>query len=132
MKNETRFKRQFQEGYKGTPTTLPEMPSCTQPSMTLSVQELMERHTRGIDTGAIQREEIYFPDDMEVPRITDMNEISEMKERLKEKEQELIQKIRDERKEANDKREKEKMEQKKDSKNDNPKEQGDPAKPQST
>lgn len=91
-----KFKRQFDTSYKGKPYQNESGKSVTKPSMTLTVRELMERHTRGLETGTLQREEIYLPDGMEVPNITDLTDLVYQREELKQKQDELEERIRTE------------------------------------
>lgn len=95
-----KFKRQFDKNYKGAPYQNDPGESVTKPSMTLTVRELMDRHTRGLDPGTQQKEEMYLPEGMEVPKVTDLTDLIYQREELKEKQKELNQKIKDERKAA--------------------------------
>lgn len=65
-----------------------DLPSETQPDMTMSLQELLERHVRGLDVpqfpGNFEEEGEYIPD----PRSLDLSDIARMKE-------ENAQKIKD-------------------------------------
>lgn len=96
MKKETKFRRNYDPDYKGTPHEMDYGDSVTQPSMTLTVRELMTRHTRGLETGAMEREPIYLPDGMEVPRPNDLTDLVYERERLEEQRKELEKTAHDE------------------------------------
>lgn len=93
MKTEVRFRTQFNEKYKGSPYKNEYGPSLTVPDLNLTVKELMVRHTRGVGVGAIQREEHYLPEGMEVPSIKDFTEIEDRREELKQREKEIREEI---------------------------------------
>lgn len=94
MKKEVKFKTQFNPSYKGTPHKNKSGKSMTQPSMSLTVKELMERHTRGLETGVEAKEELYLED--EVPRITDLTDLVYQREALEEQQAEIEQQIQNE------------------------------------
>lgn len=95
-----KFVRQFNRNYKGTPYQNESGVSMTQPSMTLTVKELMERHTRGLETDIRHKEEIYLEEGEEVPRITDLTDIVYMKEELQEREEQLKKQVEDDNRKA--------------------------------
>ena len=95
MKKGIKFRRQFDLGYNGTPVEKDYGESLTVPSMTLTVKELMERHTRGIGTGAAVREGIYL-DDQEIPVITDLTDLQERREELEQQGKDLTEKVNEE------------------------------------
>lgn len=96
MTKEVKFKRQYQKDYKGVLYDNDSGKSKTQPSMSLTVRDLMERHTRGLETNEKVRDGIFLEEGQEVPNIQDMNDIQEMKEALQEKYNEINKKVKDE------------------------------------
>lgn len=101
MTKETRFRKQFDLSYGGTPSVVEFGPSVTEPDLNLTVKELMERHTRGVGVVPEPKTE-YYEDDIgdEVPVITDLTDIQDLKERNQAKVKELekqLEKERDER-----------------------------------
>lgn len=118
MTNVVKFRRQYTPDYKGTPYQNETGVSMTVPSMTLTVKELMERHTRGLETDTAQREEIYLPEGIDVPRMDDLTDLVFAKEELKQKEDEIKQQIAAER----DIQQKAKLEQEEKAKNEDSKE----------
>ena len=82
MEKGLKFRRNFDPTYKGCKGHIIEGKSETVPDEGLTVKELMERHTRGI--GSPIREGLYLDEyGLEVPRITDLTDIQEMRERLR-------------------------------------------------
>lgn len=78
-----RYRVQFDFTYGGTKGKEMDDEIVTQPDMTLTVRQLLEHHTRGIDTGITPKEPFYF--DIEVPTITDITDIQRYREHLQEK-----------------------------------------------
>lgn len=93
----TTFRTQWNPEYKGHNPEMDMGKSCTVPSQTLTVKELMTRHTRGLEIGVAQKEEIYLPEDMEVPRVTDMNDLVYKREQLEDEKRQVEQDIKNER-----------------------------------
>lgn len=89
----TKFKTQWDPTYKGTSFVNDYGPKQTVPSMTLTVQELMQRHTRGLGTDAVEREPIYLEEGDEIPVIRDLTDIVERREQLEAKQHELEQQL---------------------------------------
>ena len=65
--------------------------SMTLPDQNLSIGELLERHSRGVPLGAVDKQGEYF--DTEVPRFSDLTEMLEYKKDLEEKRKELTKQI---------------------------------------
>ena len=65
--------------------------SMTLPDQNLTIQELLERHSRGVPIGAVDKQGEYF--DTEVPRFSDLTEMLEYKKELEEKRKELTKQI---------------------------------------
>ena len=65
--------------------------SMTLPDQNLTIQELLERHSRGVPLGAVDKQGEYF--DTEVPRFNDLTEMLEYKKDLEEKRKELTKQI---------------------------------------
>lgn len=103
-----KFKRRYDPEYNGSPYQNESGVSMTQPSMSLTVRELMTRHTRGLETGIPPKEEIYLDESQEVPSHNDLVDIVEERERLNERKRELEKQLQDER--AERKRQKEELE----------------------
>lgn len=55
----------------------------TIPDMTLTVRQLIQNHTRGIDGVVKEQQPIYF--DMEIPTIKDLTDVTEYREILQER-----------------------------------------------
>lgn len=100
MKKEAKSKKlrsQFNPNYHGTYYKVDFGESMTIPDQNLSVQELMERHTRGIGIGVAEREGMYLDEEgFEVKRPNDLTELVEYREELQQKFDELDAKIADE------------------------------------
>lgn len=65
--------------------------SLTLPDQNLTIRELLDRHSRGVPLGAIDRQGEYF--DTDVPRFSDLTEMLEYKKELEEKRKELTKQI---------------------------------------
>lgn len=65
--------------------------SMTLPDQNLTIQQLLERHSRGVPLGAVDKQGEYF--DTEVPRFNDLTEMLEYKKELEEKRKELTKQI---------------------------------------
>jgi hypothetical protein len=65
--------------------------SMTLPDQNLTIKELLDRHSRGVPLGAVDRQGEYF--DTEVPRFSDLTEMLEYKKDLEEKRKELTKQI---------------------------------------
>lgn len=77
-----KFKRQWDPEYKGTKGEVNTMPSMTVPDQTISLKQLLKNHTRGIPTNARLVPGEYLG--VEMPRIEDLTDIAENRERLEE------------------------------------------------
>lgn len=97
MKGAVKFRRNFDPKYKGTKWENETGEKVTVPSMALTVKELMVRHTRGLETGVPTREGYYMEEGEEVPRILDLTDLVERRERLEERTKEINKAIKDER-----------------------------------
>ncbi len=78
-----KYRVQFDFDYSGTPGKLMSKETVTQPDMNLTVRQLLENHTRGIDSQVQERKPLYF--DIEVPTIHDITDVMLYKEHLEEK-----------------------------------------------
>lgn len=65
--------------------------SMTLPDQNLTISELLDRHSRGVSLGAVDKQGEYF--DTEVPRFSDLTEMLEYKKDLEQKRKELTQQI---------------------------------------
>ena len=89
---QTRFRVQFDVGYRGTPGKVMDQEGHTIPDMNLTVRQLMENHTRGIDDSMHAKQPLYF--EHIIPRIEDITDVQKYKEYLEaeaEKVNEFIQ-----------------------------------------
>lgn len=94
----TRFKRQFDPKYKGSQGKKMDGKSMTTPDMSVSIQTLLERHSRGLGLGSLERHGEYF-DDVEIPIFDDITDQVAYKEELIRRTQEVDEQIRKEREE---------------------------------
>tara|TARA_B110000483_G_C18198178_1_gene543991 strand:- start:2554 stop:3030 length:477 start_codon:yes stop_codon:yes gene_type:complete len=78
-----RIQVQFDIEYGGTPGTNPKGKSDTVPDLNLTVRQLLQNHTRGEGSEVKVSEPIYF--DQEIPTITDITDVEEYKEQLKDR-----------------------------------------------
>jgi hypothetical protein len=92
---EGRYRVQFDFTYKGAPGKKMSDEIVTQPDMTLTVRQLLENHTRGIDSGVQEKAPFYF--DVEVPTITDITDVHEYRDYLNERIQQVNEFIANER-----------------------------------
>ena len=65
--------------------------SMTLPDQNLTIGELLDRHSRGVPLGAVDKQGEYF--DTEVPRFSDLTEMLDYKKDLEEKRKELTKQI---------------------------------------
>lgn len=74
----TRLRVQFDITYKGHPGKRFEGDSMTEPDMTLTLGQLLERHSRGKDIP--MQDPVYF--EMEVPTFSDITDVERYREQL--------------------------------------------------
>lgn len=91
-----KFKRQFDDKYKGSPSEITFGPSQTVPDMSIPVRELLERHSRGIGLGVALREGHYFEED-ELPQILDITDLQARRRMLLQLSAEIEDRIKKER-----------------------------------
>lgn len=104
---QSRLRIQFDIGYKGTEGKTIDGKSMTEPDMTLTVGQLVERHTRG---GTLpQREPFYF--ETEIPTFSDLTDIDEYRTQLAHRLKETEKFIKDEKAQAAAELKKEKADQ---------------------
>lgn len=99
-----RYRIQFDFGYKGTPGKKVKEGSDTIPDLSLTIRQLLENHTRGMDGNVQVRKPIYL--DTPVPNIQDITEVMAYRDKLNEmieKTNEFIKKEREAKKEPSDK-----------------------------
>ena len=65
--------------------------SMTLPDQNLTIRELLDRHSRGVPLGAVDKQGEYF--DTEVPRFNDLTEMLEYKKDLEQKRKDLTKQI---------------------------------------
>ncbi len=92
----TRLRVQFDITYKGSPGKKVQGESHTEPDMTLTLGQLLERHSRGKDIP--MKEPIYF--ETEVPTFSDLTDVERYKDQLQRRLEETKKFIQDERHEA--------------------------------
>lgn len=68
----------------------------TVPDQTMSIRTLLDRHSRGLPLGASTKQGEYF--DTEVPHFDDLTDVLKHKNKLKNKEKELVSSIKKEKK----------------------------------
>ena len=78
--NKRTIKVQFDITYGGTPGVEMDGESETIPDMNLTVRQLLENHSRGLDSNVKVRQPLYF--DMEVPTIRDITDVEKYKKAL--------------------------------------------------
>lgn len=91
----SKIRRQFDPTYKGDPGIANTKESMCVPDMSLTIKQLLLNHTRGIDSDIQVREGHYF-EETEIPRITDLNDIAENREKLQQQAEEVNQKANEE------------------------------------
>ena len=94
------IRRQFNDNYEGSKGEKNNLPSQTQPDMSLSVKDLLRNHSRSSEVA--MRKPQYF--DTEIPQFDDITEAIEYKKDLEERAKELGQQIKDEKEVAKTKR----------------------------
>ena len=77
----SRIRVQWDVSYNGHPGRKIEGKSETIPDMTLTVRQLLENHTRGIDDKVRAKKPLYF--ELPIPVINDMTDVDRYRENLK-------------------------------------------------
>jgi hypothetical protein len=78
-----KFRVQFDFDYKGTNGSDGGGKKVTQPEMSLTVRQLLENHTRGINSPVKTLTPMYF--DLEVPVIKDLTDVHEYRQHLEQR-----------------------------------------------
>lgn len=91
-----KFKRQFNVKYKRTKGEVNNSPSKTIPDQALTITELLKNHTRGLDSDVKDYKGEYF-EDIEIPIFTDLTDMMEYRDNLKQQQADLEAKIEAER-----------------------------------
>lgn len=78
-----RYRIQFDFEYKGSPGKEMTGKSMTQPDMSLTIRQLLQNHSRGIDNTEHEHQPLYF--DIGVPQITDITDVHEYRDNLEAK-----------------------------------------------
>lgn len=94
-----KLRKQFTAGYEGTSGPSPDTTLMTQPDMTMSIRELLDRHSRGLPLTTNQRQGEYF--DTEIPRFYDLTDMLKYKQELMDRNKSINKLIKDEKKAAN-------------------------------
>jgi len=106
-----KLRKQFTAGYEGTSGPSPDTTLMTQPDMTMSIRELLDRHSRGLPLTTNQRTGEYF--DTEIPRFYDLTDMLKYKQELMDRNKSINNLIKEEKKAAKQ-REKENLKEKQD------------------
>jgi pyruvate/2-oxoacid:ferredoxin oxidoreductase beta subunit len=93
-----KLRKQFTAGYEGTPGPSPEQTLVTQPDMTMSIRDLLDRHSRGLPLTTNERKGEYF--DTEIPRFYDLTDMLKYKQELMDRNKSINNLIKDEKKAA--------------------------------
>ena len=75
-----RIRVQFDIEYKGSPGKEIKAETQTVPDLNLTVRQLMDNYTRSGESGAIEHTPLYF--EQEIPTITDMSDIQQLRDHL--------------------------------------------------
>tara|TARA_B110000003_G_scaffold230245_1_gene232274 strand:- start:979 stop:1332 length:354 start_codon:yes stop_codon:yes gene_type:complete len=104
-----KIKKQFTENYVNHGKTM-DQTVHTQPDMTMSIRELLDRHSRGLPLTTNQKQGEYF--DTEIPRFDDITDMLQYKQELMDRNKSINKLIKDEKKAA--KQQEENLKQKQD------------------
>jgi hypothetical protein len=91
------LKSQFNPNYKGVYFDNTPGKKITQPDQSLTIEELLRNHTRGIGVDQHYRNGEFF-EDVEIPRFTDLTDIENHKNELIKQKEDLDQIIKEEKK----------------------------------
>jgi hypothetical protein len=89
--------KQFTENYKNEGKTM-DQTIHTQPDMTMSIRDLLDRHSRGLPLTTNERQGEYF--DTEIPRFDDLTDMLQYKQELMDRNKSINKLIKDEKKAA--------------------------------
>jgi hypothetical protein len=92
-----KLKKQFTEGYVNKGKIM-DQTIHTQPDMTMSIRDLLDRHSRGLPLTTNERKGEYF--DTEIPRFDDITDMLQYKQELMDKNKSINKLIKDEKKAA--------------------------------
>ncbi len=73
-----KLNKQFTEAYKGSKGKTMDQTIHTQPDMTMSIRDLLDRHSRGLPLTTNERKGVYF--DTEIPRFDDLTDMLQYKQ----------------------------------------------------
>lgn len=90
-----KYKRQFVKSYKGAPGSKQSDESMTDPSMFISMKQMLINHSKGINTKVKQYEPQYFGDEP-IPEINDLVDAQDYVEDLKARQAEAKKKVEQE------------------------------------
>ena len=99
-----KLRKQFKAGYEGTSGPSPDQTLMTQPDMTMSIRDLLDRHSRGLPLTTNERKGEYF--DTEIPRFYDLTDMLKYKQELMDRNKDINNIIKKEKKAAQDAKEK--------------------------
>ena len=89
-----KLQKQFSKKYKGKPWKGKPGKSMTVPDQNLTIQELLDRHSRGVSLGAPDLKGEYF--DTEIPVFDDLTDMLQYKKDLIQKQIDLEEQIKQE------------------------------------
>ena len=92
-----KIKKQFTENYVNHGKIM-DQTVHTQPDMTMSIRELLDRHSRGLPLTTNQKQGEYF--DTEIPRFDDITDMLQYKQELMDRNKSINKLIKDEKKAA--------------------------------
>jgi len=96
-----KLNKQFTKAYNGTQGKTMDQSIHTQPDMTLSIRDLLDRHSRGLPLTTNERKGEYF--DTEIPHFDDLIDMLEYKKQLMERNTSINNIIKDEKNAAKQK-----------------------------
>lgn len=95
--------KQFTDNYKNEGKIM-DQTIHTQPDMTMSIRDLLDRHSRGLPLTTNERQGEYF--DTEIPRFDDLTDMLKYKQELMDRNKDINKIIKDEKKAAQQQKEK--------------------------
>jgi len=98
-----KIQKQFTDNYKNEGKKM-DQTIHTQPDMTMSIRDLLDRHSRGLPLTTNERQGEYF--DTEIPRFDDITDMLLYKQELMDKNKSINKLIKDEKKAAQQQKEK--------------------------
>jgi hypothetical protein len=91
-----KIQKQFTDAFNGTQGKTMDQTIHTQPDMTMSIRDLLDRHSRGLPLTTNERQGEYF--DTEIPRFDDLTDMLQYKQELMDRNKSINKLIKDEKK----------------------------------